>query len=66
MTRLYWNLRFGLVGGYFLTADKCQYFISIYNTRRGTRCDLVDHHFTPIRTNLSINYAKRLAKKLNK
>ena len=64
MKRLYWNLRTGLAGGYFLAADNCDYFISIFTTARGERCQIMDSSFTPISGNLKIETAKRKIRKM--
>ena len=66
MKRLYWNLRTGLSGGYFLAADNCDYFISIFETRLGTRCQIMDCFFTPISKTIKINTAKRKIKNMTK
>lgn len=64
MERIYWNLRTGLAGGFFLMADKVPYILSIYQTVRGDRCDILDTDLNIIASKLKINYAKRKVKRI--
>jgi hypothetical protein len=61
--RIFWNLRTGLAGGHFLAAEGIEYFLGLYQTPLGTRCDILGPDLIPIKTKLKITYAKRLVKR---
>jgi hypothetical protein len=49
----------------YLIADQCKYLLRVYRTSRGLRADLIDWKFFTIKGNLSINYAKKLARDMS-
>lgn len=54
-------------GGYFWFLDNSDYHLMMYQTNKGTRCDIIQTNgYWTVKTKLTIPYAKRLVKKLNK
>jgi len=62
--RIYWNLRTGLAGGFFLAADNCPYLIVLFETARGTRAYVADQYLNQISSEMKIESAKRKVKAL--
>lgn len=62
--RIYWNLRTGLAGGYFLAADSVPYFICIFQTALGEKCQIMNSSFDPISKTIKIEAAKRKIRKM--